>query len=99
MMVCRMAQALPPPDFIAFVDIYLVGQDAARFSKGARAIILALHELLSGSVPVFFAQHFGFQQRGEAVSLEELIAREAVEALAMEVPTGRNVKESQNRAP
>ena len=50
-------------------------------------------------MPVFFAQHFGFQQRDEALPLEELIAREAVEALAMEMPTGRNVKESQNRAP
>jgi len=49
---------------------------------------LALRELLSGSVPVFFTQHFGFQQRGEAVPLEEVIARAVVEALAMEVSRG-----------
>jgi len=41
-----------------------------------------------GPVPMFFAQQFGFQQRGEAVPLEEIIARAAVKALAMEVSRG-----------
>jgi len=72
---------------------------ASLLSKGARAIILALRELLSGGLRrCSLPSILGLQQRGEALPLEEPIARAALEALAMEVPTGRNVKESQNRS-
>ena len=70
MMACWMAQAIPPPlvHRISLTFIWFV-RTLPRFSplKRSTSNYLALRELLLGSVPVFFAQHFGFQQRGEAV--------------------------------
>jgi hypothetical protein len=53
-----------------FVDIYLVRQDAAALlssQKEHEQLFWHCAKCYWASVPVFFAQHFGFQQRGEAV--------------------------------
>ena len=71
MMVCWMAQAIPPPLVHShFVDIYLVRQDAAALlssQKEHEQLFWHCAKCYWASVPVFFAQHFGFQQRGEGV--------------------------------